>query len=94
MLGCRVNFSGRCVIVPLSEQFSINSVIIPYLTFLELYRFHITNILTREGMSQNQAQERWNNAITKFDRKIYLIMKYLIENLDLKILVNRENCGI
>ncbi len=80
LLGARINFSARCVIDPLVGKYQGNDIIIPYLCFLEIYKFEIINILSNvDGYSISDANDRWMSATRHFDRKVYLIMKHLIE---------------
>jgi len=65
----------------------------PYLTFLELYKFQIINILhSVDNLNYNEALQRFNQATLKFDEYIYSIMNELIEKTEggLQILLNRN----
>ena len=93
MLGCRVNYSSRCVIVPLIGKYRTNELIIPYLCFLELYKFEIINLLSKmDKITIIEANNRWRNAQNHFDKRIYLIMKYILKNTKggVKVLINRK----
>jgi DNA-directed RNA polymerase beta' subunit len=92
LVGNRVNFSSRMVIVPLEAGHDIDEVHLPYLTVLELYKFHILNVLQRnQNMSYVEALREWNKATTKFSRRVYEIMKSLIERgTGSRVLVNRN----
>lgn len=93
LLGIRVNFSSRCVIVPLIGRYKLNEVILPYLCFLEMYKFEIINLLCKmDKITLNEANKRWNEACQGFDKRIYLIMKHIIKNTKggVKVLVNRN----
>lgn len=93
ILGFRVNYSSRCVIVPLIGKYKINDVILPYLCFLEIYKFEIINLLCKmDKLTPVEANNRWNQAQRVFDKKVYLIMKHLIKNTKggLKVLINRN----
>lgn len=79
LLGVRINFSGRNVITPLPMGYKQDEVVIPYLTMLELYRFQITNLLTRMyRVSMMKADEMWNAAQTTFCPRIHAVMLELI----------------
>ena len=81
MLGERVNFSSRCVIIPLIGRYHLDEIKLPYLVFLELYKYEILNLLCKmDNLFINEALNRWNKAVEKFDKRIYLIMKYIVEN--------------
>ena len=93
MLGERVNYSSRCVIIPLIGHYDLDEVKLPYLVFLELYKYELINLLvTIDKLTINNAIIRWNKAIEKFDKKMYLMMKYLIENTEngLWVFINRN----
>ena len=95
LLGVRVNFSARCVITPLGPGREQDEVVVPYLAFLELYRFQLTNLLARmNGVSLSRANEMWHVAQTRFDRSVYAAMKELIKRAGdgrgLPALINRN----
>lgn len=96
LLGVRINFSARCVITPLGPGHEQDEVEVPYLAFLELYRFQLTNLLARmHGVSLARANELWHEAQTKFDRSMYAAMKELIkrgspDGRGLPALINRN----
>lgn len=93
MLGIRVNFSSRCVITPLVGRYRLNEVVLPYLCFLELYKYEILNLLCQmDKCTLDEADSRWNNASQTYDHKIYLIMKNLINKTieGIKVLINRN----
>jgi hypothetical protein len=90
LIGNRLNFTSRCVIVPLEAGFDIDEVHLPYLAGLELFKFHIMNILVKtHSMSQVDALKEWTKASIKFNRRIYEIMKSFIEN-DTRVIINRN----
>ena len=43
--GTRINFSARNIISPARAGIKIDEIVLPYLTFLELYKFEIISIL-------------------------------------------------
>jgi DNA-directed RNA polymerase beta' subunit len=96
LLGVRINFSARCVITPLSPGYEQDEVVVPYLTFLELYRFQLTNLISKmHGVSIAEANVMWHKAQTRFDRSMYAIMKELIkrgssDGRGLHALINRN----
>ena len=93
ILGMRINYSSRCVIVPLIGKYKINDVVLPYLCFLELYKFEIINLLSKmDKITPIEANNRWREAQTHFDKRIYLIMKYILKNTKggVKVLINRN----
>jgi len=90
MMGSRVNFSARTVITPLPSGYGIDSIVVPYLAFMELYKFQILNILSRvKGISIGEANTIWNKGTTTFSQELYDIMKEIIKKVDCKVLLNR-----
>lgn len=88
----RVNFSSRNVLTPKIEG-KINEVELPYLTFLELYRFLLINLVRKtEGISYNEAEIYFQSCKRHFDKKMYKYMNELINNskFGLRILLNRN----
>jgi hypothetical protein len=76
----RVNYSARNVLTPRLKG-KINDVELPYLTFLELFRFPLTNMVVKaEGITYNEADEYIQNCKRHFDKKLYGYMKELIKN--------------
>jgi DNA-directed RNA polymerase beta' subunit len=92
LVGNRVNHSSRCVIVPLESGYAIDEVHLPYLACIELYKFHILNVLVAtQGMSYIEALKEWYKATTRFSRRIYEIMRSLIERgTGARVLINRN----
>jgi DNA-directed RNA polymerase beta' subunit len=90
LIGNRLNFTSRTVIVPLEYGHDIDEVHIPYLSALELFKFHIMNVLVRtQGLSQVEALREWTKASTKFSRRIYEIIKSFVE-AGSTVLINRN----
>jgi DNA-directed RNA polymerase beta' subunit len=93
LLGVRVNFSARCVITPLPPGYEQDEMAIPYLTFLELYKFQLTNLISRmQGITLRRATEIWSAAQSIFDRSVYSAMKEMIRRAGggLPALLNRN----
>lgn len=77
MLGSRINFSARCVIGPL-VGYRIDEVIMPYKTYLELYKKQLINIVVKtEGVSYLKASRFWRKCMRTFNPKMYKYMKEL-----------------
>jgi len=75
----RVNYSARNVLTPRLKG-NINDVELPYLTFLELFRFPLTNMIVHnEGITYNEAEDYLQNCKRHFDKKMYNYMKELIK---------------
>jgi len=93
----RLNFSSRCVITPAFYKYKIDEVVMPYLAFLELFKFHIINILQKtKDINYNDSLHIFNEATLEFNEEIYLIMKDIIDKTKggIKILLNRKlDCG-
>ena len=88
----RVNYSARNVLTP-RLQGNINDVELPYLTFLELYRFLLINMIVKtEGISFNEAEDYFQKCKRHFDKKMYNYMNELIRNSEggIAILLNRN----
>ena len=49
IMGSRINFSARHVLIPNTESVQLDSIVIPYLTFVEFYKFHIMNIFKKKS---------------------------------------------
>lgn len=80
LLGNRINFCGRMVITPLGPGHEQDEVEVPYLAFLEMYRFQLTNLTARmKGISLAKANDLWHEAQTKFDPSMYAAMLQLIK---------------
>jgi DNA-directed RNA polymerase beta' subunit len=93
LLGVRVNFSARAVITPLPPGHEQDEIHVPYLVFLELYKFQLLNLLQRSaGVSIREANEIWCRAQTTFDRRIHTSMRLLIKRAGggLPALLNRN----
>lgn len=89
--GTRINFSARNIISPAKAGYAIDEIVVPYLTFLELYRFEIINVLKNtENISFKAAEREWYKATLKLDEKIYLIMKKMITDDEVGVLLNRN----
>jgi len=91
IMGTRINFSARNIISPAKAGYKIDEVVLPYLTFLNLYKYEIVNILTKiKGVNYVEAEEIWFRASLKIDEEIYMIMKKMIVDDEVAILLNRN----
>lgn len=89
--GTRVNYSARNIISPAKAGVKIDEIILPYLTFLELYKFEIINILKNtENISIKTAEKEWYKAKLKYSEKMFLIMTKMIEDNEVGVLLNRN----
>lgn len=90
MLGFKVNFCSRAVITSLCGT-KINEIHFPYLAFLEVYRPEILNVLCKlRKITINEAYMIWRKAQLKFDKTIYKIMEYIVDNYECWTLLNRN----
>jgi len=93
ILGSRLNFSSRCVIIPLPSETRMDEIHLPYVCMLELLKVHIINALTKiKGITLIEAQKKIIYATSKFDREIYEIMNDLMLNTEggLTVCINRN----
>ena len=91
MCGTRINFSARNIIAPPESHIKMNEVALPYLTFLELWRFELINILSNmEGISLPEADNILYKASIEFNEKIWSLMNYICKNEEIYILFNRN----
>lgn len=80
ILGGRINFSARNVIIP-DASLRAFEIRLPYLTFLELYKPEIVNLLMRmDGISLTVAINKWSKAQMEFSPRVYEIMNYLLKH--------------
>lgn len=90
ILGGRINFSARNVIVP-DATLRADEIDIGYLTFLELYRYEIIGYLVKmTDMTYEDASQEWFESTISFNQRVYEIMLYIVENNDTRVLVNRN----
>ena len=92
ILGGRINFSARNVIIP-DTSLRAHQIRLPYLTFLELYKPEIVNILQkRDGITLIQAINKWSKAQMEFSESVYEVMNYILKNTKhgVRCLVNRN----
>lgn len=92
ILGGRMNFSSRCVIIPDASLRSYQ-VKIPYVCFVELWKPEIINLLVKlDGISYHDAMCRWFDGYRAFDTKIYSIIEYILHKTKggAQIMLNRN----
>lgn len=91
LLGCRVNFSARNVIAPLSGEYSMDECAIPYRTAVELMRPIIIRKLQKlKNISLVQANRIWFDGSRVFNKTIHNIMMETIRLDTIRILLNRN----
>ena len=91
IMGTRINFSARNIISPAKAGYKLDEIVLPYLTFLNLYKLEIVNIISKiKKVSLFEAEEIWHRATLKIDDEIYMIMKKMIVDEEIGILLNRN----
>lgn len=91
LMGNRINWSSRCVITPLPDGYDIDSLVIPYMCFMELYKFQLINLISSiKNVSLNEAESIWCKAITKYDTSMVKIINQFIEKGNCTVLFNRN----
>lgn len=89
--GARVNFSARSIISPAFAGYKLDEIVVPYRTFLELYKFEIINILHQmKNISYKEAEVIHFNADITFNEEIYTIMEKIIKDNEIIMLLNRN----
>lgn len=87
----RMNFTSRMVITPLDWSYSIDDVVLPYHTAIELLKPQIIRRVCKiKKVSLITANEIWDEAALTFDPVIYKIMCELINDENIGILINRN----
>ena len=90
ILGGRINFSNRSVIIP-DPTLRADEIRISYLAFLELFKYEIIAHLCRmHDIPESQAFEEWSRATINFSPVIYEIMDYLVKSRKPKVAINRN----
>ena len=91
IMGSRINFSARCVITPNTNEYKMDEIVLPYIVFLELYKYEIINILkTIKDISFIEAHNIWFDATLKIDEEIFDIALKMIRDYDLSVILNRN----
>lgn len=93
VLGMRINFSARAVITPLTGNFEIDDVSLPYRVAVEVYKYQIINLLSKiKGINYNQALRLHELAQLEYNHEVYSILQSLLKNTKggLKILLGRN----
>lgn len=92
----RHNFSTRCIISASSGDLRADEIEIGYISFLELFRYEITNEIQKVyGCDLIKANEIWKNARNHFNSIVYRIMTTLCERDKqyINVTVNRNPCN-
>lgn len=90
ILGGRLNFSSRDVIIP-DDELKADEIKLGYVAFLELYKYEvIAHLVKMNDITENEAYEQWFKATINFNPKIYELMMYLVKKFKPKVLINRN----
>jgi DNA-directed RNA polymerase beta' subunit len=91
LFGNRVNFSSRLVITPLSGEFSMDEIVLPYVAGMELLKPSIIRkIKMLKKVNTFKASQIWSEGLLKFDKFLHKIMTELIKSPNIRILLNRN----
>jgi DNA-directed RNA polymerase beta' subunit len=91
LMGCRLNWSSRNVITPLSGKYGMNDCVMPYATAIELMRPLIIRKLQKvKKVSISQAHKMWFDATLTYNKLVHTIMKELAAQDNIRILLNRN----
>lgn len=83
----RVSDCGRFIIIP-GYDLKVDECILPYLPSVELFRPILVNKLVKlDGITHRKANDIVNDAKRKFDKRIWLLMNYIITNSSHKVKV-------
>lgn len=90
ILGGRINFSARNVIIP-SPELRADEIELCYLSFLELYKYELIPLIAKVfDINEIAAYEEWYKATINFNDRIYDIMNYFVKKRKPKVLINRN----
>lgn len=89
--GTRINFSARNILTPAKKGYKIDEIVLPYMTFAELYRFEIINILKNiKNISYKEAENIWYESTLRMNEEVYKIMEEMITTHEIGVLLNRN----
>lgn len=99
VLGGRLNFSARNIIVPSSGRLRADEIEIGYITFLELFKFELINFYSKlNNCTIMEASVVWKKAQNHFNPTIYSIMQHMVTDKECKkhlyCLISRNPCKI
>lgn len=94
--GTRINFSARNIISPAKAGYKMDEIVLPYMTFLELFKYELINIMCRiKNIDFIEGHRLCFEATLKFDEDIYMVMKKMIASEEIGVLLNRRSdCGL
>ena len=90
ILGGRINYSARNVIIP-DSTLRADEVVLGYVTFLELYRYEIIGYLVKTtDCTYEEAGDEWSHSIRNFNPRVYEIINHIIAKHKPIIVINRN----
>lgn len=97
VLGGRVNFSARNIIIPSSGVLRMDEVEVGYQTFMELFRYELINFYSKINQCTiREASNAWKRALIDFDSKFFKIMEYMTTDKKCRkymgVLISRNPC--
>lgn len=93
ILGARLNYSARNVIVSYVDHKRSNEIAIPYLTALELYKPLLMNVLTKVNrITYERAESMLRKAKYRYDPIVYSAMMLMVRRSKrgLRLIINRN----
>lgn len=86
----RSDYTSRNVIKS-NPYLAADEIILSYLSFMELYKFEIINMLSKtQNITEGQAFSEWYQGTITFSDKIYEIIKIMISRDETYCLINRN----
>lgn len=83
ILGNRLNYTGRCVMTPLPPGHQIDDILIPYLSFIEIYKLQLINMLSKvKDISLLTASKIIDEAQANFNEEVYNLAVELCEKTE------------
>jgi DNA-directed RNA polymerase beta' subunit len=90
LLGGRMNFTARNVIVP-DVDLRADEISLGYTTFLEVYKPELIGLMVKiYDMTYQAAADLWTDATMVFSQKVYDLMKYMMKHRDLIVTIDRN----
>jgi DNA-directed RNA polymerase beta' subunit len=91
LMGCRLNWSSRNVITPLTGKYGMDQCVMPYLTAIELLKPLIMRKLQKlKKISIAAAHKIWFEANLVYNKLVHSIMRELVKENNIRILLNRN----
>lgn len=93
VIGGRYNWCSRNIITPSSGQLRANEVLLSYISFMELYRYELTNYYSKiTGCRIAEADAAWKQAKIHFSETFYGIIEHMLkyDSAYLNVIINRN----